>query len=102
MPGRLAPFVCYTQAGVRPLPYTEALNQSVDSPKGEYVPQAFSPIGRSWLQRLRYAGTYDQQWMENTAPLFGASKKVMSARIAGLWAPSVMPCGTAISSATIS
>lgn len=54
----------------QPLPYTEALNQSVDSPKGEYVPQAFSPLGRSWQPRLRYAGTYDQHWMENTAPLW--------------------------------
>lgn len=54
----------------QPLPNTEALNQSIDSPKGEYPPQALSPIGRSWLPRWRYAGTYDQQWIENIAPLW--------------------------------
>ncbi|NKI94699.1 DUF2169 domain-containing protein [Rhizobacter sp. SG703] len=54
----------------QPLPSTEALDEDVDSPDGRYRPQAFSPIGRSWLPRRRHAGTYDQDWIENTAPLW--------------------------------
>ncbi|MBZ9896172.1 MULTISPECIES: DUF2169 domain-containing protein [unclassified Mesorhizobium] len=29
----------------------------------------FGPIGRNWRQRLQYAGTYDQAWIDNQWPL---------------------------------
>ncbi|GJH13236.1 DUF2169 domain-containing protein [Caballeronia novacaledonica] len=54
----------------KPLPNTEQLGHPADSHSGKYVPMAFSPIGRNWLPRVRYAGTYDQQWIENVAPLW--------------------------------
>ena len=54
----------------QPLPLTEALGQSIESPRGDYAPQAFSPIGRNWQPRIGHVGTYDQHWMENIAPLW--------------------------------
>ena len=56
----------------QPLPFTEASDQSVVDPAGRYVPMSFSPIGRNWTPRCAYAGTYDQHWLENTAPLWPA------------------------------
>jgi hypothetical protein len=29
---------------------------------------AFGPIGRSWQQRLKWAGTYGQEWLDNKFP----------------------------------
>jgi len=52
------------------LPNTEAIGERVDRPDGLYTPQAFGPVGRNWLPRRRFAGTYDRTWMENTAPLW--------------------------------
>lgn len=54
----------------QPLPNTEETARSVDSHKADYAPQSFSPIGRNWAPRSRYAGTYDQDWIETTAPLW--------------------------------
>jgi hypothetical protein len=54
------------------LPATEAPGQSIKSPHGDYAPQSFSPIGRNWQPRMSYVGTYDQHWIENTAPLWPA------------------------------
>jgi hypothetical protein len=52
------------------LPNTEQLDRPVEKIGGDYVPMAFSPIGRSWMPRRTYAGTYDQEWIENSAPLW--------------------------------
>lgn len=54
----------------RLLPNTEEVDRSVVAYNGMYKPMAFSPIGRNWVPRVRYAGTYDQHWIENTAPLW--------------------------------
>jgi hypothetical protein len=54
----------------QPLPSTEAVDQPVRKPDGQYVPQAFSPIGRNWPPRAKFVGTYDQDWLENTAPFW--------------------------------
>lgn len=51
-----------------PLPHTEELDHLVDTPDGDYDPMAFGPVGRSWASRLPYAGTYDQNWIDNTFP----------------------------------
>lgn len=32
-------------------------------------PAAFSPISKSWPQRARYSGTYDENWMRRKSPL---------------------------------
>lgn len=52
------------------LPNSEEPGRPVTNPSGDYRPQAFGPIGRSWMPRLRYAGTYDRAWQEQRAPLW--------------------------------
>jgi hypothetical protein len=51
-----------------PLPNTEELNDPVRDPLSNYRPMAFGPIGRGWPPRLKYAGTYDQNWQDNVFP----------------------------------
>ncbi len=51
-----------------PMPNTEASDQPVDRPDGPYRPMSFGPVGRSWPQRARYAGTYDQHWQDHHFP----------------------------------
>ena len=51
-----------------PLPNSEELNRPVDAPDGDYAPMSFGPIGRGWEQRSRYAGTYDDDWLDNHFP----------------------------------
>jgi hypothetical protein len=54
----------------QPLPNTEEINIPIDRCDGNYSPMALSPLGRSWIPRVKYAGTYDQQWIETSAPLW--------------------------------
>ncbi len=51
-----------------PLPNTEEIGKPVSKPNGNYRPMAFGPIGRAWEPRPKYAGTYDQQWLDNEFP----------------------------------
>ena len=51
-----------------PLPNLEEVGQAVTSPSGNYRPIALGPLGRSWPQRARYAGTYDDDWLANVFP----------------------------------
>ena len=55
-----------------PLPNTEVIGQRVNKPRGKYHPMAFGPIGRGWEPRYRLAGTYDQDWLDNTFPFLPA------------------------------
>jgi len=48
-----------------PMPNTEELQEPVRKPDGNYRPMAFGPVGRGWMPRLQYAGTYDQGWLDN-------------------------------------
>ena len=50
------------------LPNTEAHGQPVTQPNGDYIPMSFGPIGRHWEPRFRFAGTYDEQWLEQHFP----------------------------------
>jgi hypothetical protein len=52
----------------KPLPNTEEPGKRIKKPNGKYNSMSFSPIGRSWPPRLRYAGTYDDDWLENVFP----------------------------------
>ncbi len=54
----------------QPLPCTEQLDRPIDSPGANYVPMAFSPLGRHWTPRSGYVGTYDDRWKETRAPLW--------------------------------
>lgn len=51
-----------------PLPNTEEQGSAVAKPNGKYKPMALSPIGRAWPRRRRYAGTYDQHWLDEVFP----------------------------------
>jgi hypothetical protein len=53
-----------------PLPNTEEVGRPVRDHDGTYAPMAFSPIGRWWAPRASYAGTYDQQWLDERAPFW--------------------------------
>jgi hypothetical protein len=55
-----------------PLPNTEEPGKRIKKPHGKYTPMAFGPIGRSWPPRLKYAGTYDDAWLENVFPFLPA------------------------------
>lgn len=54
------------------LPNTEELGKGVDFPSDKYTPMALGPLGRGWPQRARYAGTYDQQWLDDVFPFLPA------------------------------
>lgn len=55
-----------------PLPNTEEKGRRVTSPTGKYRPMAFGPIGRGWPERVKYAGTYDQKWVDDVFPFLPA------------------------------
>lgn len=52
----------------KPLPNTEEAGNPIARPIGSYRPMAFGPIGRSWQPRVGFAGTYDQNWLDNIFP----------------------------------
>lgn len=51
-----------------PLPNTEEIGTPIRNPDGKYNPMAFGPVGRGWPVRARYAGTYDDNWVDNVFP----------------------------------
>jgi len=55
-----------------PLPNTEELDNPVKWVEGNYRPMSFGVIGRHWEPRYRYAGTYDQKWLDNEFPFLPA------------------------------
>ena len=52
----------------KPLPNTEEVGRPVSRPDGSYLPMAFGCVGRGWQQRIKWAGTYDQKWRDETFP----------------------------------
>jgi hypothetical protein len=50
------------------LPNTEEAHNPIKKPNGAYRPMAFGPIGRNWQPRIKLAGTYDQNWLDNIFP----------------------------------
>lgn len=50
------------------LPLTEAIDDPVTSPFGAHKPMALGPIARVFPQRVRFAGTYDDNWKDNIFP----------------------------------
>ena len=55
-----------------PLPNIEELGKAVSFPSDKYKPMALGPLGRGWPQRARYAGTYDQKWLDDVFPFLPA------------------------------
>jgi hypothetical protein len=56
----------------KPLPNTEEIDRPVDRGDGHYKPMSYGPIGRNWEPRVRFAGTYDQEWQDNVFPFLPA------------------------------
>ncbi len=54
------------------LPNTEETGRTVERPDAPYRPMSFGPIGRHWDPRRSYAGTYDQQWLDEVFPFLPA------------------------------
>lgn len=50
------------------LPNTQAKDDTVTSPFGNYTPMSFGPMGRGWPGRIEYGGTYDQAWIDGVFP----------------------------------
>jgi hypothetical protein len=55
-----------------PLPNTEETGSSVSWVDGKYRPMSFGVVGRHWEPRYKYAGTYDQHWLDNDFPFLPA------------------------------
>jgi hypothetical protein len=51
------------------LPNYEDPDALVGSWKSRPRPLGFGPVGRSWPSRVRWAGTYDQAWLDEQFPL---------------------------------
>jgi len=51
-----------------PMPNSEELSRAVEQPNGSYAPMGLGPVGRNWEPRWQYAGTYDQQWLDEHFP----------------------------------
>ncbi|SCZ22948.1 MULTISPECIES: DUF2169 domain-containing protein [unclassified Pseudomonas] len=62
------PAASSAQTNGLPLPNTEELDRPVTAPHEHYKPMAFGPIGRAWRQRIQWAGTYDQAWLDHQFP----------------------------------
>ena len=62
---------CKSEKGIDglPLPNLEDPAHPIKSWKDQPRPMAFGPVGRTWQPRLRKAGTYDEKWMKERAPL---------------------------------
>jgi hypothetical protein len=56
----------------KPLPNTEEPGRSIADPKGSYAPMSFGSVGRNWQPRAQFAGTYDQEWLDDHAPFWPA------------------------------
>jgi hypothetical protein len=50
------------------VPNTQEVGKPVTSPRGSYQSMSFGPVGRNFQERMRYAGTYDEPWLEKIFP----------------------------------
>jgi len=51
------------------LPCVENPRTLITNPRQRVEPMGFGPVGRHWMPRRMYAGTYDAKWMDERAPL---------------------------------
>lgn len=51
-----------------PVPNLERPGQMISSSSDRPEPIGFGCVGRTWAQRLPYAGTYDARWLDERAP----------------------------------
>ncbi len=62
------PYASASELTEKLMPNTEAIGDPVKSPKGHYTPQSFGPISRNFQNRMKYAGTYDDNYLEEVFP----------------------------------
>jgi hypothetical protein len=74
--------------GVR-LPNLEDPEALIASPADRPAPAGFGFIGRDWLPRRTFAGTYDEAWQRERMPLLPADfdERYFSAAHPSLWSP---------------
>jgi hypothetical protein len=51
-----------------PLPNTEENGSPITDPRGSYRPMSFGSLARAWQPRVRFSGTYDENWLDNIFP----------------------------------
>ncbi len=51
-----------------PIAHTETIDTPITDPKERHIPQGFGVVGRNWLPRSQYGGTYDEAWERNRRP----------------------------------
>ena len=66
------PFARQKDLQGKPLPTTEESGNPVTSPVGPFNPMSFGPVGRNFSSRYKFAGTYDQDWIDNVFPFLPA------------------------------
>ena len=76
-----------------PLPNTEEPGNSVSWVNGNYRPMSFGAIGRHWEPRYKYAGTYDQHWLDHVFPFLPADFDEQYYQAAPLDQQLAMPLG---------
>lgn len=52
-----------------PVPNIEVPNMLIKSPKDRPFPAGFGIVSKNWEPRLSFAGTYDEEWLEEGFPL---------------------------------
>ncbi len=52
----------------KPFPNLEDPKRPIVNLKEQYRPMGFAPIGYAWQPRAKYAGTYDDKWMNSVFP----------------------------------
>jgi hypothetical protein len=53
----------------KPAPNIEDPSQLISSVRTKPPPAGVGPIGRHWMPRRQFVGTYDQNWLDTRAPL---------------------------------
>lgn len=61
-----------TQLHNQPAPQLEHPEEPVMQPDAKRQPHALSAVGRHWMPRRRWAGTYDEAWRREVFPLLPA------------------------------
>jgi hypothetical protein len=56
----------------KPLPNLEDAQHAISSWSDKPPPVSLGGLGRGWQPRIKYAGTYDQQWLEHRFPFLPA------------------------------
>jgi hypothetical protein len=81
-----------------PLPNLEDPEHGVGSWKDTPPPAGFAPICGHWEPRRSFAGTYDERWRQQRAPLLPKDFDPRFCQVAppGLVAPGYLPAGTPI------